>query len=202
MLKVLFAVSLASASFAVGHSVTHASTKDTALYAFESATHNSVALWWQTSTDKQGPDGWVSINHGEPVWKDSYDKEIESGRFDGVRWRLGQNYWTVLDTNVNLTFGETEVAANGYYVVLERTEEGDFRAFLLDQAQIRTTGLIASDAAKTTGGIEIPLEHEVVETKAENLTIGFSAREDDNETVDWTIHFGPHKLTANFRRSN
>lgn len=200
MLKILFVVSTSTALFAAAHGITHAADKDTALYAFSSQQNNTVALWWEQSELAQGAAGWVAVSHGQPVWKDSYEEAIESGELDGQRWRLGQNFWTTFDTNVDLSFGETEVATGGYYVVLERTNDGDYRAFLLDQATVRATGVIASDAAKTTGGIEIPLEHVTVSESAPKLNLEFAKRENDNNTVDWVINFGKHRLSTTFRR--
>jgi DUF2911 family protein len=56
-------------------------------------------------------------------------KEYEDPvKFDGMTkgktWRLGKDFWTVLDTNVPLKIAGKEVAAGTYYLGLFRSADG------------------------------------------------------------------------------
>lgn len=227
MLKSLFVLSLAAATFAAGHGIVATVVRpETSLITASDTRNSTIALWWNDGTTAtgaagtatgsggattSGADGFVSLDHGQPKWSESYDEKIEAGSFDGVRWRLGQNHWTVLDTNVALTFGEVEVPAGSYYVVLERARTtakgtGVYRAFLLDPAKIRETGLLAFQAQRTEGGIEIPFTYEEADDVSDKLVQEFAAAEargiagDEQgpDAVLWTIHFGGHLLKTTF----
>ena len=72
------------------------------------------------------------------------------------RWRFGENFWTTLDTNMDLVLGGVEVPTGYYYIVVQHHERG-LELVLLDPAEIRKQHLDAYEAPKTTGGIRVPL---------------------------------------------
>ena len=80
-------------------------------------------LYWNAQTDSAA--GQVAIDYGRPVWKKDYD---DSARFDamtkGKIWRMGSNYWTILDTDLPLFIGGKKVPVGLYYLGLHRSEEG------------------------------------------------------------------------------
>src|SRR5882724_4828270 len=58
----------------------------------------SRILYW--NSQKSHSVGHVEVNYGRPVWNKAYD---DTAAFDtatkGKVWRLGSNFWTMLDTD-------------------------------------------------------------------------------------------------------
>src|SRR2546425_5669783 len=80
-------------------------------------------LYWDRQKDVGA--GEFAIDYGRPVWKKDYD---DSAKFDGMTngktWRLGKDFWTVLDTNLPLRIAGKEVAPGTYYLGLFRSADG------------------------------------------------------------------------------
>ena len=138
--------------------------------------------------------GQLTIDYGQPVWKDAYDTQIDAQR--GVRWRLGQNFWTNLDSNIDFKAGDVEVLAGYYYLVLERTQEDAFLLWLLDPVEIRDAHLDSFHAARTTGGLALPLAHREVATKSGALTMRLDVDAPRKDGAKLVIQFGRHELSA------
>lgn len=143
-----------------------------------------------------GSPGQVSIDYGQPPWKEQYAKAIDSENSVGKRWRFGADFWTTLDTNVDLTIGGTAVAAGSYYLALENKGEGKVVMVLFDPIEVRKKKLDAFQIDKTPSGKEVALEHKVVEESASKLKIAFKADAKDTNKATLVVHFGPHTLTV------
>jgi hypothetical protein len=80
-------------------------------------------LFWNNAANRSV--GEVAILYGRPEWKADYDKP---GALDtltvGKFWRVGQNFWTLLDTNLPLKIGGQPVQMGMYYLVVERSADG------------------------------------------------------------------------------
>jgi hypothetical protein len=139
--------------------------------------------------------GQLVVDYGQPIWKEEYDKSVES--MLGVRWRLGQNSWTRLDVNMDVNAGDVDVPAGLYYLVLERKQEDkSFVLWLLDPIEIRDAKIDAFEAAKTKGGIAVPLEYKAAELKADKLQIALTLDSQRKDGTNLVIHFGKHQLSA------
>jgi hypothetical protein len=158
----------------------------------ESSQRGSTRIFYWGG-DRSG--GQVMVDFGQPAWKEEYDAKLDE--LLGVRWRLGQNFWTRLESNMDLTAGDADVPAGLYYLVLERRKEDkSFVLWLLDPVEIRDAKLDAFQAEKTSGGIGVPMAHESGDVRADRLVITLApdARRKDGATLQ--IHFGKHRLTA------
>jgi len=139
--------------------------------------------------------GQVIVDYGQPAWKEEYDQSVDAQL--GVRWRLGNNFWTRLDTNMDVTAGEVDIPAGLYYLVLERRKEDrNFVLWLLDPVEIRDARLDAFQAPQTKGGIALPLEYKAVELKAEKLQIALAPDAQRKDGATLTVHFGKHRLAT------
>ena len=138
--------------------------------------------------------GQAQIHFGQPQWHDSYDEKLDS--LSGKRWRLGQNFWTTLDTNLDLAFGEIEVLAGCWYLALERNVDGSYVLWVLDPVEIRDAHLDAFQVDQTKGGLAIALEHKAVAVKAEKLQIRLDLDATRKDGAKLVIHFGKHELSA------
>lgn len=143
-----------------------------------------------------GSAGQVEIDHGLPVWQAVYSKMLAPQKT--TRWRFGQNFWTRLDTNMDLTIGGVRLPAGYYYLVLESHTEHGLRLIALDPAEMRAQHLDAYEAPKTKGGIALPLAQDAAPF-ARRLQMTLDVVEEEGERTDRAtleIRFGPHRLTA------
>jgi hypothetical protein len=139
--------------------------------------------------------GEVAVDYGRPAWKDDYDAVV--AKADPVRWRFGQNFWTNLDTNIDLSFGTTEIAPGQWYLVLERKADGSFALVFLDPVEVRDHHVDAFTVALAKGGTEVPLTYRQVEARADHLLIRIDLDRAKNG-AKLVIQFGKHELTTPF----
>jgi tetratricopeptide (TPR) repeat protein len=142
-----------------------------------------------------GSPGQMSITYGAPPWKAEYAKALDSDKLKNRRWRLGSDVWTTFDTNMDVEIAGVKVPANDYYCVSEWRGGDEFVLILLDPTEVRKAKLDAFVAERTTGGIEIPLQHQKTDDLADELEIKLGV-EDTNSAGSLTIRFGPHTLSA------
>ena len=90
--------------------------------------------------------GEYSIEYGKPAWKDEYDKMLKG------RLRLGNNYWTTLDTWNDLSIGDKEVKAGMYFVALERSDKG-VSLVLPDSSRRKSASAPAQTKAASSAGV-------------------------------------------------
>ncbi len=154
-----------------------------------------IFYWGPKGTEPTGGSiGQLAIDHGQPVWKDAYDAAVEQKR--DHRWRFGQNFWTTLDTNIDLAISDVDVPAGYYYLALEHTSDDRWLLWAIDPKEAYEKKLDAYHAHFTTGGIEIPLEYEKVEEKAPKLTVTLRRRPTERDLATFEVRFGPHRLVT------
>jgi hypothetical protein len=146
-----------------------------------------IAFFGQNSSE-----GQIAIGYGQP--ETQFDALTK-----GKRWRFGNNFWTTLDTHLDLTMAGVDVASGYYYLVLERSENDDWFLVLLDPKKARSKKLDASMVDRTTGGTKIPLNWERTESSTDKLTIKLIPNKDDITAATLDIRWGPHELTAPFK---
>lgn len=145
--------------------------------------------------DRQGSPGQLVIDYGMPPWKDEYEQTLARDVV-GRRWRLGKDFWTTLDSNVDVQIAGVAVPAGQYYLVLSAPAKDTFHLVLLDAAKIRAQKLDGFQAESTTGGIEVPLRHQTTEDVARQLDIDLHPDAESVTKAELRIRFGPHALTA------
>ncbi len=148
-------------------------------------------LYWNTQTNSAA--GQVAIDYGRPLWKKEYEVK---GRFDamttGKIWRMGSNYWTLLDTEFPLTISGKRVAPGAYYLGLHRSEEGsEWSLVFIDPARARKAHLDAFQIERA------PVEFEAVmsivakaESPTEKLTITLSYPKDNIKHLTLQVAWG------------
>jgi hypothetical protein len=144
--------------------------------------------------DGAGSPGSFAIAYGQPAWKAEYDEMVASKKAAAVR--LGKNYWTTLDTSVDLTIGGTKVPAGHYYLGILRDEKGTFHLMCMDSATVRAQRGAPHMTSQMKAKINAPLQHATVEDEADLLSITV---DNGSKPTDGTlsIHWGKHQLTAN-----
>lgn len=145
---------------------------------------------------RTGSPGQIAIDYTPVKWQDKYDEMAGSEKMLGRKWRLGADFWTSLDTSVDLGFGDTKVPAGYYYLTLEQRKPGKFVLGVHDAAEVKKMRLDAYQADKVRGGFEIALEHGRTDEVADHLSIGIGLEQGSQDHGELEIHFGGHRLTA------
>ncbi len=151
---------------------------------------NCRIFFW--GTNRSG--GQVRVEYGRPVWKDSYDGFVDDVR--DRRWRLGQNFWTSLDTNMPLKVGGLELEPGLYYLALEHQRDGRFVLLFLDPQEMRDLKLDAFQVDETDSGSEAPLAYQKSPIQSGRLTLFLKTEPLKPCTAVLQIHFGNHLLST------
>ena len=138
--------------------------------------------------------GEVVVDYGKPVWRDDYDAVV--AKSEAARWRFGQNFWTNLDTNIDLAFGKVEIAPGQWYLALDRKADGTFTLVFLDPVEIRDRHLDAYTVAQAKGGTEVPLAYRQVDVRADRLQIRIDLDGSAKNGAKIVVQFGKHELSA------
>ncbi len=155
---------------------------------------NARVAWFAGS----GGAGQVAIDYSPVPWQDAYDAQVASGKLAGQKWRLGADFWTRLDTSVDLRFGKVAVPAGYYYLTLEQRAGGQYVLALHDPAAVRQQKLDAFEAAKLVGGIEIPMTYAKADAVAKELAIAVAIQGGSKSDGTLSITFGGHHLAVPF----
>ncbi len=153
-------------------------------------------LYWNRGTDSSA--GWFAVNYGRPVWKKAYE---DPAKFDamtkGKVWRMGSNYWTVLDTSLPLKISGKDVGVGLYFLGLRRSAGGsEWSLAFIDPASVREARLDAFEIPKAKAQFEVPMSVEKSDSPVEKLTITFSYSKEDRKNVTLKVAWGNLTLTA------
>jgi len=153
-------------------------------------------LYWNLKAKAAA--GQVAINYGCPVWKKDYE---DPAKFDdmtkGKVWRLGNNFWTTLVTDLPLTISGKSVAPGPYYLGLSRSADGSqWGLAFIDPAGARESHLDAFDIRKAKVDFLVPMSTEKAGELAEKLTITLTHPKDDIKNFTLKIAWGNLALSA------
>ena len=153
-------------------------------------------LYWNTVTN--GAAGQFAINYGRPVWKSDYEDPVKFDRMTkGKIWRMGSNFWTVLDSCLPLKISGKDVPVGYYYLGLHRSEDGlNWALAFIDPAKVRAAHLDAFDIQKAPVAFEVHMSAVKAATKPEKLTIELSYPPDNIRKVTLRVAWGTLALTA------
>lgn len=144
----------------------------------------------------KGSPGQIALDYSPVPWQAKYEAAFAAGKLRGTKWRLGSDFWTSLDTSVDLVIGGVKVPAGYYYVTAEQRDEQSFVLALHDASAVKKLHLDAFECQKLQGGIELPMQHVGGKDVAAHLEITLAADEKPNDHGSLTVRFGGHVLTA------
>ncbi len=153
---------------------------------------NSRIAWF----GRAGSPGQVALDYSPVPWKDTFDKELASGKHKGEKWRLGADFWTRLDTSLDLQFGGVAVPAGYYYLTLEQRADDVFVLALHDAAAVRKLKLDAFVANQLKGGIEVTLAHSTDAKIVDKLELILKLNDGSKTDGVFLLGFGGHRLSA------
>ncbi|MEE8349851.1 MAG: DUF2911 domain-containing protein [Acidobacteriota bacterium] len=157
----------------------------------------AARILYMNPADNSFP-GQLVVHYGQPVWKAEYE---DLGLFDkmtrGQVWRLGNNFWTVLDTNLPLRVSGRDIGVGSYYLGVHRSQDGDtWSLAFMNPDTIREARLDASEIAKATVDFTVPMSHSKTTDNVENLMITLEHPKDNPADVTLKVTWGNLKLTA------
>ena len=153
-------------------------------------------LYWNTRANTAF--GQFSIDYGRPAWKKDYDNKANFDKLTrGKTYRLGSNFWTVLDTQLPLKISGRDVAPGHYYLGLARRKERDIWSLVfIDSARTRTMRLDAYQIERAPVLFQVPMTEEAAAGASEKLTITLIYPKDKPRRVTLRIAWGRLLLAA------
>lgn len=153
-------------------------------------------LYWNPREEKAH--GQFAIDYGRPAWKKEYE---DPAKFDGMTkgkvWRLGRDFWTVLDTGLPLRIAGKAVAAGSYYLGLHRSADGaTWSLAFIDPVKVRSAHLDAFQIDRAPILFQVPMIQEPSTEMNEKLKITLSYTKEKPKNVKLRIAWGKILLTA------
>jgi hypothetical protein len=167
------------------------------VFGSDSLERGTVRVGYWDRAKNAGAGGFF-IDYGKPVWKKEYE---DASKFDamtrGKVWRLGSEYWTVLDTNVPLKVSGTNVPPGQWYVGLHRSQDGaTWSLVFIDPAKVRSSRLDPSEINRAPIEIRAPMTLEQSSELAEKLTITLDVPKANLKQSVMKISWGKLRLKA------
>ncbi len=141
--------------------------------------------------------GQFAINYGRPVWKKAYEDPANFKKLTSKIWRLGSNYWTVLDTQLPLKIGGRDVTPGAYNLGLLPSADGkSWSLAFIDPAKVRASRLDAFQIERAPVLFSIPMTTEQPTSPAEKLTITLTYAKEKPKDVKLTVSWGTLQVSA------
>ena len=155
----------------------------------------SARVLYSNRADNTFP-GQFSISYGQPEWRSEYEDPTTFDQMtQGRVWRMGNNFWTVLDTNLPLRIAGRNIAVGAYYLGVHRSEDGGtWSLAFMDPTKIRRARLDASEIHKATVDFMVPMTFLKAEETAEKLAISLNTEELTDVTLK--VEWGTLQLTT------
>ena len=156
----------------------------------------SRVLYWNEITDS--PIAAVSVDFGRPAWNRQLD---DPARFDALTrgrvWRLGNDYWTTLDSNVPMKIGGRDIPIGLWYLGLQRSADGSVWSLaFIDPVKARSARLDPHAMNAAPVEFSVPLTLEPPSGFADKLTIVLAADKANIKNVTFRISWGKVQLAA------
>jgi hypothetical protein len=153
-------------------------------------------LYWDTKANTAF--GQFAIDYGRPVWKKEYDDPANFDKLTkGKTYRLGSNFWTVLDTHLPLKISGKPVAPGHYYLGLARSAEGDkWSLVFIDSSKARSMRIDAFQIERAPVLFQVPMVVEPAAEMSQQLTITLSYTREKPKDVKLRISWGKLQLSA------
>jgi hypothetical protein len=147
---------------------------------------------------KNGGTGQFAIDYGRPVWKKDYE---DTAKFDSMTkgrvWRLGSNFWTVLDTDIPIKISGKTVPVGSWYIGLKRSSDGaSWSLAFINPAKVKAALLDASEIGRAPVDFEAPMTLEKAGDTKDKLVIDLIIDNSNIYEPSLSIAWGNLKLTA------
>ena len=153
----------------------------------------SARVLYSNRADNSFP-GQLAIHYGQPQWRSEYEDPTTFDQMtQGRVWRMGNDFWTVLDTNLPLRIAGKDIAVGAYYLGVHRSEDGGtWSLAFMDPTKIRQAHL-DSEIPKRPSTLWYPW---IAEETTDKLDISMAAQRDAVENVTIKVVWGTLQLIA------
>jgi hypothetical protein len=153
-------------------------------------------LYWDTKLDHSA--GQLAIDYGRPAWQKKYeDPTAFDGMTKGKVWRLGNNFWTLLDTSLPLKISGKTVPPGYYFLGLARSADGSqWSLAFSDPAKVRAARGDGFEMQRAKVEFEAPVTVEKATSTVDKLTITFSYKQETSTKVTLRIAWGNFLMSA------
>lgn len=153
-------------------------------------------LYWNTKVD--GPAGQLAIEYGRPEWKKTYEDPAEFDKMTkGKVWRMGKNFFTLLDTSLPLKISGRTIAPGYYFLGLRRSADGaSWSMAFMDPSKVRAARLDGFVIDKAHVEFEVPVKMEKSKDIAGKLAITLPYPEATPTHVTFRLAWGNFIATA------
>ena len=164
--------------------------------------YSSISYWTYRDDGVEIGGGRISVEHGTPSWPSELDREEAfDGATVGKLWRLGNNKWSTLDTNLALRFGDQRVEPGIYYLLIQRPGPSEWRlGFVSPSAvmpQLLDAWAVQAQPRDVPVLFSVPVRHSAG-AKKEELDITLALDPADLSKGSVAIEWGPHRLSSGF----
>lgn len=154
-----------------------------------------VGFW--NEAKNQGAGGFF-IEYGRPLWKKEYE---DTAKFDqmtkGNTWRMGAEYWTVLDTSLPLRISGQDIPVGQWYLGLHRSADGaTWSLVFIDPVKVRSQQIDPSEMGRAPVAFKAPMKMESGGQSAERLTINLSVPKAGATESVMQLSWGKFQLSA------
>lgn len=147
-------------------------------------------LYWDPKLDHSA--GQLAIDYGRPAWQKKYeDPATFDGMTKGKVWRMGSNFWTLLDTSLPLKISGKAVSPGYYFIGLARSADGTkWSLAFIDPAKVRAARGDAFEMQRAKVEFEAPVTVEKAASIVDKLTITFTYKKETPTNVTLNIAWG------------
>src|SRR5215510_5651282 len=156
----------------------------------------SRVLYW--NQEKDVAVAAVTVDFGRPVWKKEYDDAIRFAlATKGKVWRLGNDYWTILDSNVPIKIAGRDIPIGLWYLGLDRSADGKTWALaFIDPVKARRGRHDGFTMETVPVEFKVPMTTGQTSGLTEKLTMTLTAAKEDIRKVTLRISWGRVELMA------
>lgn len=156
----------------------------------------SRILYW--NQEKNMAVAAVAVDFGRPVWKKEYEDPAGFDRMTkGKVWRLGNDYWTILDSNLPMKIAGRDIPVGLWYLGLDRSADGSrWSLAFIDPVKARRSRLDPFAMDTVPVDFKVPMTTEGPAGVTEKLTIVLSASKEDMKNVTMRVSWGRLQLAV------
>ena len=157
----------------------------------------SVRIAYWNNVKNEGA-GEFAIDYGRPAWKKEYEDAAKFDSFTkGKVWRLGSNFWTVLDSNIPLKIAGKEIPIGMWYLGVHRSEDGSqYSLAFIDPAKVRSMRLDPFQIERAPVAFKVPMTLEKATDSKDKLTIALTYQRPNPREVTMKVSWGTLQLSA------
>ena len=143
-----------------------------------------------------GQGAGMSIQYGQPEWKDEYDTMLD--KLKGRLSRLGKDWWTTLSTSVDVEIGGTMVAAGNYVLGLQCDKDGKFSIVGMEATKALKSGAVPFGPQTWKPDFVVPMEFkkDANKTVVQLMEIELTSDAKDAVRGALKVRWGKHELIA------